>query len=95
MSLLFLVDLAFEFAVDVTGFFLALTVFVLEFGSSGFVTLTAPGAFNDSALRRALKSLAKKTAYILVLTVALNIIAAAAMYAAGRRILGCRQAAAA
>ena len=63
------------YALSLTGFFLALTVFVLEFGSSGFVTLTAPGAFNDSALRRALKSLAKKTAYILVLTVALNIIA--------------------
>lgn len=63
------------YALSLTGFFLALTVFVLEFGSSGFVTLTAPGAFTDSALRSALKSLAKKTAYILVLTIALNIIA--------------------
>ena len=63
------------YALSLTGFFLALTVFVLEFGSSGFVTLTAPGAFSDSALRSALKSLAKKTAYVLVLTIALNIIA--------------------
>lgn len=63
------------YALTLTGFFLALTVFVLEFGSSGFVALTAPGAFTDSALRRALKDLAKKTAYILVLTISLNIIA--------------------
>ena len=63
------------YALTLTGFFLALTVFVLEFGSSGFVALTAPGAFTDSALRRALKDLAKKTAYVLVLTISLNIIA--------------------
>ena len=63
------------YALTLTGFFLALTVFVLEFGSSGFVALTAPGAFTDSALRRALKDLAKKTAYVLVVTISLNIIA--------------------
>lgn len=63
------------YAVSLTGLFLALTCFVLEFASSGFVTLTAPGAFSDRALRRALKNLILRSAYVLVLTIALNIIA--------------------
>ncbi len=63
------------YALSLTGFFLALTCFVLEFASSGFVTLTALGAFSDNALRRALKNLILRTAYMLVLTIALNIIA--------------------
>ncbi|MEI3039326.1 MAG: Gldg family protein [Victivallales bacterium] len=63
------------YAVTLTGLFLSLTCFVLEFASSGFVLLTAPGAFSDPALRRALKALVRRSAYALVLTVALNIIA--------------------
>ncbi len=63
------------YAVTLTGLFLSLTCFVLEFASSGFVLLTAPGAFSDHALRRALKALVRRSAYALVLTVALNIIA--------------------
>ena len=63
------------YAVSLTGLFLALTCFVLEFASSGFVTLTAPGAFADRALRRALRRLAGKSLYALILVIALNVIA--------------------
>ncbi len=63
------------YALSLTGLFLSLTCFVLEYVSSGFVTLTAPGAFSDPALRRALKNLAGKSVYVLVLTLCLNVIA--------------------
>ncbi len=63
------------YSISLSGMFLAVTCFALEYVAAGTGKLTAPGAFTDPAARRASLRLLIRTAYVLLFAVALNLTA--------------------